>query len=95
MINPNFWHWISGLLAIPPLWALSKAPMPNNDVKAVYCGLAIAIPVLANIANELRDEFHDFLTWLPYPRANKADPMDVARCIPVAVLCCAVWWWIA
>jgi hypothetical protein len=93
MINPNFWHWISGLLAILPLWLLRNSPMPNNDIKLVYCGLAIAIPVLANIANELRDEFH-FWAWLPYSWANHGDPMDVARCIPVAMLCCAVWWYV-
>ena len=91
-MNPNFWHGISGLLAIVPLWIMRNSPMPNSDVKGVYCFLAVMVPVILNFANELRDEFHDFLTWLPYPRANSFDWWDIARCIPVAVVCCIVWW---
>ena len=94
MIDPNFWHWISGLMAIGPLWIMRNSPMPNDEVKFVYCCLAIAVPILANMLNELRDEFHDFLTWLPYPRAAKADGWDIIRSIPIAVLCCVVWWFL-
>jgi len=90
-MNPNFWHWISGLLAILPLWIMRNSPMPNSDVKGVYCFLAIIVPVILNFANELRDEFH-FWPWLPHQWANHGDLWDIARCIPVAVVCCIVWW---
>ena len=89
----NVWHWISGLMVIWPLWVLRDSPMPNNDVKLIYCFLAISVPILANYLNELRDEFH-FWPWLPYQWANSFDWWDIARCIPVAVICCIVWWWL-
>jgi len=93
MISNNFYHWISGLLAALPLWIFKDFPMPNNETKGVYCFLAIALPIFANYCNELRDDHH-FWAWLPYKWANEFDWWDIARCIPLAVICCVVWWMI-